>query len=258
MKTILTRFTLIILGLNFIGLIFYSPTLAKIDPETIVGAWLLDGDAKDASQAKNHGKINGSPGWEQGKFGKAMNPQGAFIIVEHHDSLNLNNMTAAAWILVSEYSDDSRILEKGVGNTDPWSVYNFLLSDPGESKLEFRPTIGGIGGRKRIHTDADVQLKEWSHVAATYDGAEVLLYINGEIEKTQAVSGDLMQNENAIYIAESEFYDRPFKGLLDEVALFNVPLSQEDIQHLMETGLLNTLAVYSASKLSITWGRLKR
>ena len=72
MKTILTRFTLIILGLSFIGLIFYSPTLAKIDPETIVGAWLLDGDAKDASQAKNHGKINGSPGWEQGKFGKAI------------------------------------------------------------------------------------------------------------------------------------------------------------------------------------------
>jgi len=258
MKIVLTWLTLSFLGLSISGMIFSTRCLAEIDASTIVGAWLLDGDALDASHAGNDGKLNGTPSWVSGKFGKAMNPNGAFIVVPHSDSLNLNHMTAAAWINVAQYSDDSRILEKGVGNTDPWSVYNFLLSDPGESKLEFRPTIGGAGGRKRVHSNADIPLNEWTHVAATYDGKEVILYINGEIDKKEAVAGDLMQNENSLYIAESEFYDRSFKGLLDEVSLFNVVLSQNEIQEIMNNGLGSTLAVSSKGKLTTTWGKLNR
>ena len=50
------------------------------------------------------------------------------------------------------------------------------------------------------------------------------------------------------------------EGLLDEVALFNVPLSQEDIKTIMEKGLesaTGSLAVDPESKLATTWGKLK-
>ena len=52
----------------------------------------------------------------------------------------------------------------------------------------------------------------------------------------------------------------PVKGIIDDVALFSVALEEEDIQEIMNNGLqktLNIIAVESAGKLAVTWGRLK-
>ena len=50
------------------------------------------------------------------------------------------------------------------------------------------------------------------------------------------------------------------EGLLDEVALFNVPLEGDDIKTIMEDGLESAtglLAVEPDSKLTTVWGKLK-
>jgi hypothetical protein len=53
-----------------------------------------------------------------------------------------------------------------------------------------------------------------------------------------------------------------FKGILDEVAIFNKALSQDDINNIMTNGLKLALnlgaAVSPSGKLATTWGRLKK
>jgi hypothetical protein len=249
---------LCVLALTYSG---YS--LAEMDRTTVVGAWLLDGNAEDASDLRNHGQVdttNGTPKWVKGKFGQAMDLDGAFIIVPHSESFNLENITIAAWINPIERVNDARILDKGVDG-DPYHAYSLQISDnPGDSaedtKLQFRSYVGGE--RAWIGSDEEIPLNTWTHVAATYDGEQTKIYINGQLEKAADASGDLLQNENDIYIGDYEFSDRHFSGLLDEVLLFNVALSEENIKSLMTGYFISVIAVkHSSDKLTTTWGVIK-
>jgi hypothetical protein len=64
-----------------------------------------------------------------------------------------------------------------------------------------------------------------------------------------------------IFDNEDAVVDDGFGGLIDEVAIFNVALSLDDIKTLMAEGLesigLLGQAVEPAGKLAVTWGELK-
>jgi hypothetical protein len=236
---------------------------AEIDAETIAGAWLFEEGsgktARDSSGKGNDGVIEGSPKWVNGKFGKAMefNGQTDYIVIKDSDSLDLNHMTVAAWINLANYADDQRIITKEEGVNDPYSVYSLQVSGTGDTKLEFRPTLNGA--RQRIESSADLILGQWTYVAATYDGTEVVLYIDGNIDKTAAATGEMMTNDKDVWIGASEFWDpRFFDGIMDEAVLFNVALDRDDIEKLMDTGLSTILAVFPAGKLAITWAGIKK
>ena len=53
-------------------LMFSSQSSAKFDPKTLVGAWLFDGNAKDASGNGNDGKLENGPTFVAGKIGQAL------------------------------------------------------------------------------------------------------------------------------------------------------------------------------------------
>ena len=67
MNLIRTSTSLIILIL-----MFTSQSSAKFDPKTLVGAWLFDGNAKDASGNGKDGTLENGPKWTAGKFGQAL------------------------------------------------------------------------------------------------------------------------------------------------------------------------------------------
>jgi len=48
-----------------------------------------------------------------------------------------------------------------------------------------------------------------------------------------------------------------FRGIIDDVGVFNTTLSKEDILEIMTNGLESALAVSSMGKLPITWGEIK-
>ena len=261
--TAFTRFIQIYVFLGIIALMCPSLSLAIIDPGTVVGTWLFEeGEGKtikDSSEGGNDGTTQGAPKWVKGQFGNALEFDGKedHIIIAHSDTLNLNEMTVTAWVHLRSYPDDARIITKEEGVIAPWTVYSLQMSGAGESKLEFRPTINGQ--RQRVPSNGDVPLNQWTHIAATFDGKEVVLYLNGEIDNKAPHVGEMMQNKKDLWFGASEFWDpRFFDGLMDDVALFNVALSQDDIKTLVKKGLAAELGVSPAGKLATTWAQLKR
>lgn len=73
----------------------------------------------------------------------------------------------------------------------------------------------------------------WSFVAATYDGSEVKLYINGTLKSAETVSGTINTNSLPLRIgADNEVTPSYFNGKIDEVRIYNGALSASDVQAL--------------------------
>jgi hypothetical protein len=72
-------------------------------------------------------------------------------------------------------------------------------------------------------------LNVWTHLAATYDGSEVRLYINGILAASRAVDGDIVNTDDPLRIGGNNVWGEFFSGLIDEVRVYNRPLTREEI-----------------------------
>jgi hypothetical protein len=156
-----------------------------------------------------------------------------YVEVPHSSSLNVEYITLSAMVFPTEYKVDQRIIAKEYGAAEPFGIYQLLLSGQDEKYLEFRIAVGGT--RYILSGMTVIPLNNWTHVAATFDGQYMKIYVNRKIDGTLAVSGKIMQYINPVYIGDSQFYERNWKGKIDNVAIWNRALSQSEVQSLYAT-----------------------
>ena len=81
-------------------------------------------------------------------------------------------------------------------------------------------------------------------MAVTYDGSALRLYVNGTQVGSRAATGAIQTTTNPLWIGGNQPDGEFFRGLIDEVRVYNRALSQADVQTDMNTaidssGLLN-------------------
>jgi hypothetical protein len=113
----------------------------------------------------------------------------------------------------------------------------------------------GAGGKVWNSANSSIPLDQWSHVAAVYDfDQELRLYINGKLDKTHAVKGKIDSNLSADHWFGNRLDGAwPYKGMLDEFAIYNRVLTKSEIQQDMD----GVLSVSRSGKLATTWSYLK-
>jgi hypothetical protein len=99
---------------------------------------------------------------------------------------------------------------------------------------------------------------EWVQVAGTYDGKQLKVYVNGELTKATDVSGNPWASTEQVYIgADPGCGNRcQWVGIIDEIAVFNVTLGDNDIKALTR-GYEGASNVSTMRKLATIWGELK-
>ncbi|MCK5407978.1 MAG: LamG domain-containing protein, partial [Candidatus Krumholzibacteria bacterium] len=150
--------------------------------------------------------------------------------------LDVDYVTLSAWVYVASYQHDARIISKETGTSEPFSIYSLILEDDVTSGLiEFRL---GLVGQDRIIVPANtsIALNQWTHVAATFDGNYARIYIDGQLDKTQLISGVFRHNDNPVYIGASQFYARFFEGTIDDARIYDHALSSDQIFALYDDG----------------------
>jgi hypothetical protein len=240
---------------------FVGQSFAKIDKQSIAGAWLFDENtgkvAKDISENGNDGNLMGNPKWVNGKFGKALDFNGStdYVEVANSDSLDITNaITIVAWIYKrSDAVHGGTIVGKWkqVGNT--WSYVLYGLGDAGGGfrlMWDDKPTQTNLEGPYQLPNN------DWVHYAATYDGSSMKVFENGKEIATINANRKINVSANPVWIG-NDGYQQHFNGILDEVAIFNVALTVNEIKSIMEEGLSKTLAVSASGKVTLTWGNIK-
>ena len=185
----------------------------------------------DASGTGNNGTTSGTTWTTGGKFGSALNFNGtnASVTVPDSNSLDLSTgMTLEAWVNPNQLGGTWRtaILKQ----TTSGMAYSLYAHDGS------RP-LGQVGilGEQNATGSAQVPLNAWTHLATTYDGATLRLYVNGTQVGSKPQTGSVPASTGPLRIGGNSIWSEWFRGLIDEVRVYSRALTAGEIQADMTT-----------------------
>src|SRR6266853_2099906 len=186
-----------------------------------------------------------------GRFGNALafNGTSARVTVPDAASLQLTTgMTLEAWVFPTATPTSWRaIVDKTVDG-----YYLMASTDQGD-----RPSVGGtwVGGNQNTYGPSVLALNAWTHLAATFDGETVRLYVNGALVASQAQTTPLASTDGTLQIGGDSYPNEFFAGRIDEVRIYNRALTEAEIQTDMSSPIGNAgpLPAVSLSSTNISF-----
>jgi hypothetical protein len=188
------------------------------------------------------GLLHGArPAWAQCGPGLQFDGQDDYVEVEDAPALDAtDSLTLAAWVC----PEDS--MQWGMGIIDKSNFagisgsYRLVISQV-SWKPSFIIRIGGVDWK--VEADSATGPGQWHHVAGTYDGARIRIYINGVLNKSYPQTGQLDVDAYPVRLGHYLGPKRYFAGTMDEVRIYDQALTQTEITALYShcnTGIKRT------------------
>lgn len=148
-------------------------------------------------------------------------------------TLSGSALSFEGWIKPSSFKSASPYISSIMGTEVSDSNSAFLrLGDAGlaNNKLQFVVSINNV--QQKLASATALNANTWYHVAATYDGANMKIYINGTLDATKAQTGSV-NSTGAFNVGYLYNTSRNFNGKIDEVRVWKRALSQTEISQNM-------------------------
>lgn len=241
-------------------------------PAGLVSWWPEDGNANDII-GSNDGSLQNGATFQAGMVGQAFLLDGVddYINVPDSPSLDLQTeITIESWVYINAFPDPSspwphinmQVLQKDGTGSFPHVYALPILDDRGDYAGCSLSGPGGATARPRqfgleltldnqwsgeilcttgggIWSNTKLQENTWYHLAATYNGSQASLYVNGQLKATYSITGKIGTSDYPLQIGH--FYNRgfgggEFNGLIDEIRIYNRGLTSSEIAAIYNAG----------------------
>ncbi|NIF05591.1 T9SS type A sorting domain-containing protein [Chryseobacterium sp. Tr-659] len=150
-------------------------------------------------------------------------------------NLNLGGsaLSFEGWIKPSSFKSASPYISSIMGTEVSDSNSAFLrLGDANvaNNKVQFVLSINNV--QQKLASTTALNANTWYHVAATYDGTTMKIYINGVLDASKSQTGSVSSN-GAFNVGYLYNTSRNFNGKVDEVRVWKRALSQTEISQNM-------------------------
>ena len=213
----------------------YSPSLARLRvtdaclADGLMAWWAGDGNADDQT-GSYPGSLEAGATFAPGLIGQA------FSLGSVDSRLYLGNWSPGtrwslqAWVKLSSLLAGRNAILGGLNESRDWA----LAATDGYLGVWYRPPGGGTTQLRNV---APAQTNVWYHLAATYDGLSVTLYLNGALVGTAPAEANYVATSGpriggATYNPNVE----NFQGLVDEATIHNRPLTGLEIASTFNNG----------------------
>ncbi|PJJ61023.1 endo-beta-N-acetylglucosaminidase [Hymenobacter chitinivorans] len=144
------------------------------------------------------------------------------------------NLTGAAlsmecWLKPTGFKTGSPFISSVMGMEDGANTALVRLGDANQAanRLQFVMLVNGI--TRKVNSPTDLTAGTWYHVAATYDGTALRLYLNGQLNASLNATGSFVANSN-FFLGRNFDNSRVLNGSLDEVRTWTRALTAAEIQ----------------------------
>lgn len=202
-------------------------------PAGLVGLWPAEGTATDVVGG-NDGTL-GSTTFTTAVVGQGFHfPTPAGVTIPGASIFNVQSpgFTAEFWMqgIHDQPGALYMVLEKSHTATTGWA----FGGDPVSGILTF--LIGkGSGGPVAVSSLADLLDGSFHHVAGTWDGSDMHLFVDGVLQGSAAITTPAATG-GSVNVGYFCCGGRPFRGVVDEVSIYDRALSQAEIQSIVTAG----------------------
>ncbi|MCC7333449.1 MAG: right-handed parallel beta-helix repeat-containing protein [Pirellulaceae bacterium] len=148
------------------------------------------------------------------------------VLIPDHPDLRSPALTVEALVFPNHGAGNGDTIVSKYIQTLTTSGYSLDITQ--SSGTEVRFVINGS-----VSVSAPIATGQWSHVAASFDGATMRLFVNGSMVDSRAFSGSINHAETPLRIGDNQY--SPFStwdGSIDEVAVYNSALAPSELtQH---------------------------
>ena len=205
------------------------------------GWWIMNegtGDVvRDISKNKNDGVLEGGSNWSTGKFGYAVELDGADGNIVVPDSPTLDTLdptlsralfTFSAWVSLDVVTDTGFVAEKSNNNfANGWLLQHgaqdfFFYQDSSSTNL-------------RTAGDVIALANTWYNVVVTINNQDNRIYVNGQLEDTDNRNRDVDSTHDLNFGVHTGNFSNATDGRLDNIRFWRRPLSAPEVRSLYHT-----------------------
>jgi len=220
-------------------------------PAGLLGWWPGEGNANDEI-AGNNGTLHGGVTFSPGEVGQAFNFNGVDGYVSQNlpDGLKLANLTFAAWINLRAIAGGQEVIAAEPTGANALGLGASLLVSSGHLLFS---TGNGSGRWQEVPGQTAIPVNEWHHVACSYDGATMRVFLDGVQDGVTADSTGIdwtdssgfpapaqlyfgMFKSNALGTGATEADLYPFGGGIDEIMIYGRALAADEINAIYAAG----------------------
>jgi len=208
-------------------------TVSNTSPPPVTGAAAAYGFSEgsgtttaDNSGNGNTGTLSGATWSSLGQTGDALSFNGSNnrVNVANSASFSITSaMTIEAWVYPTALTSWRTVMMK---ERSGGLVYALYAHDGAAPAVYIRIGSTDIG----LAGNSALPLNSWSHLAATYDGANLRLYVNGVQVASKAKTGSIATSTTAFRIGGNAVWGEWFAGRIDDARIYKKALSPAEIQ----------------------------
>ena len=183
----------------------------------------------DSSTNGNNAALAGNPLWVDGVRGQAVSLNGStqYATAEDNASLDIiNAITLAVWIKPEIRNTQYLIKKALIGSING---YELALSSDGRVFVRFNQATSGDSYRLNSSTAYPFDGNIWIHIAATYDGSSLRIYINGSLDTSRTISTVIASNNINLGLGSQPDGTGMFQGQIDDARIYTYALSASEV-----------------------------
>lgn len=221
------------------GLTMVQEALEWASTDGLVAHWKLDETSgtttADATGNGHDGTLVNSPTWSTSAMrggSLRFNNSGSTDRVDAGTIAITREITMAAWVYPESFSYDSRIIVKSSNNGGSGQEWRISINSSGAGQILIRTT----GGYSVLDAPSGSFVTgKWQHLAGTYDGTTMRVYVNGVLaaSSNHSSGGDLdVQSSRTVTLGDSVIGDREFYGYIDDARVYDRALNDAQVLEL--------------------------
>lgn len=167
----------------------------------------------------------GSVQYAAGQFGSALQLNGNSGVRLPDGLINSSEYTVSLWLNPTALTQFTTAFF-GAASPDNW--LSLVPNSWDENTMLWSGSQAWFDGSAGMR----IPLAQWSHVAFSVKQGQLRLYINGVQRYSGANLRDFFSNTQGMFTLGVNYWDIPFQGLIDELAIYETALTAAEIQAL--------------------------